>query len=326
MKKSVVDILRSKQVLNEKLSLLYLVITALTGYTSVVFSVLCFNTYSLLTVLLIPLSFIAICRAFIIIHDTGHFAFFKSRVNNSIAGNLLGLLIMIPNEYRSYVHNLHHSATGHLDKRHINPELWTMTTEEYLGSSTIKQLFYRIIRSGFMRLILIPFLLILVTKIPLPKLPWKAKISVIIYDIIYTIIIYYAIHYNLWLGMLIGYIIPLLLFNFFASVVFYLQHQFENTQWLSQESWNFYDAALGGSSFLKLNPVLNWIIGITGHHHIHHLNSKTPFYELKNAHEIVEDNIEVKEIYLSELFQHLRGKVWDKNKQRLIHYSELYER
>ena len=107
--------------------------------------------------------------------------------------------------------------------------------------------------------------------------------------------------------MLIGYIIPLLLFNFFARVVFYIQHQFENTQWLSQESWNLYDAALGGSSFLKLNPVLNWIIRSTGYHHIHHLNSKIPFYELKNAHEIVEDNIEVKEIYLSTNMEHVKS-------------------
>ena len=318
--------MRSKQIPNEGLSLLYLILTAIVGYSSVLISVRYFSSFPLLTFILIPVSFVAICRAFIIVHDTGHFAFFKSRTNNSIAGNIMGLLTMIPNEFWSYVHNLHHASVGHLDKRHINPELWTMTVEEYLEARKAKRLFYRIIRSGFMRLILIPVLLLVVTKVPLPKLPLKAKISVVVYDIIYAAIIYLSIQHDFWQGLIVGYIIPLLFYNFFASIVFYLQHQFEHTQWLDQESWNLSDAALEGSSFLKLNPVLNWTIGSTGYHHIHHLNSKIPFYELKNAHEAVENSIVYKEIYLRELFKHLRGKVWDQKQQRLIHYSEFNER
>ena len=48
--------------------------------------------------------------------------------------------------------------------------------------------------------------------------------------------------------------------------LFYVQHQFEDAYWHWHEDWNYYDAALHGSSFLKLPKVLQWFtanIGLT---------------------------------------------------------------
>jgi omega-6 fatty acid desaturase (delta-12 desaturase) len=318
--------LRELQHPDWKQSTLHIALTAAAGYGSIVFSVMFFKTIPSLLFVLVPISFICLCRSFVILHDAGHFALFKNRVYNSIAGNLMGIMNMIPNEYWSHIHNLHHATIGDLNKRHINPELWTMTSDEYLKSSASKKFIYRFARSGFMRIALTPFIIFIIARFPLPKLPSKANVSALIYDVIYGGIIYLSIRYNFWEGLLVGYILPVYLFNVFAIVIFYLQHQFEETQWLHHEEWNFYDAALKGSSFLKLGPFLNWTTGSVGYHHIHHLNSKIPFYNLQRAHRLVEKSIDFKEVKISELFRHLNGKLWDEKANKMIHYSDLYGR
>ena len=50
---------------------------------------------------------------------------------------------------------------------------------------------------------------------------------------------------------------------YFAAAVgiwlFYVQHQFEDTYWQSNEAWSYADAALKGSSYLKLPSVLQFV-------------------------------------------------------------------
>jgi omega-6 fatty acid desaturase (delta-12 desaturase) len=82
-----------------------------------------------------PIIFIVLCRSVVLLHDAGHNALYKEKWKNSLAGNLMGLMNLIPNELFSYLHNMHHAAVGNLDKRHLNPELNTMTTEEYKSAT-----------------------------------------------------------------------------------------------------------------------------------------------------------------------------------------------
>ena len=56
--------------------------------------------------------------------------------------------------------------------------------------------------------------------------------------------------------------------------LFYVQHQFEDTYWSSSTSWSFADAALRGSSYLKLPKVLQFFTGNIGLHHVHHLSAR----------------------------------------------------
>ena len=56
--------------------------------------------------------------------------------------------------------------------------------------------------------------------------------------------------------------------------LFYVQHQFEDTYWESSTDWTFTDAALRGSSYLKLPQPLQFFTGNIGLHHVHHLNAR----------------------------------------------------
>ena len=44
--------------------------------------------------------------------------------------------------------------------------------------------------------------------------------------------------------------------------------------------WDYAAAAIHGSSYLKLNPVLQFFTGNIGLHHVHHLGARIPNYNL----------------------------------------------
>ena len=67
--------------------------------------------------------------------------------------------------------------------------------------------------------------------------------------------------------------------------LFYVQHQFEDTYWQSSDDWSYAEAALQGSSYLKLPKVLQFFSGNIGLHHVHHLSARVPNYNLPRAHE-----------------------------------------
>lgn len=62
--------------------------------------------------------------------------------------------------------------------------------------------------------------------------------------------------------------------------LFYVQHQFEGAYWKQSTDWSYIDAALQGSSYLKLPKPLQFFSGNIGLHHVHHLNAKIPNYNL----------------------------------------------
>jgi omega-6 fatty acid desaturase (delta-12 desaturase) len=64
-----------------------------------------------------------------------------------------------------------------------------------------------------------------------------------------------------------------------------VQHQFEDAYWQSGVDWSYADAALRGSSYLKLQRVLGFFTGNIGLHHVHHLNARIPNYNLQGAHD-----------------------------------------
>lgn len=273
-------------------------------------------------VLTIPTA-IFLCRFFVIQHDCGHNSFFTKRNTNKITGLILGFFTMVPSRTWNHIHDVHHGNLGNLEKRKINPELWTMTVNEYLNASIFKRIAYRVFRSKIMRLFITPILWMTVPRIPIPHLGVKIMTSVILHDLLYGVILYFIITNSALLAFTVVYLIPVYLFNFLASIMFYLQHQFEDTSWEHDEQWDLYTASIHGSSHLKTGRIIGWITGNVGCHHVHHLNTKIPSYELFEATEKVSPFVEVKIIYLNELFRHLNCVLWEEKSKKLIPFSKL---
>jgi omega-6 fatty acid desaturase (delta-12 desaturase) len=105
--------------------------------------------------------------------------------------------------------------------------------------------------------------------------------------------------------------------------LFYVQHQFEHTTWANDEDWNLHHAALHGSSHYDLPAFLRWFTANIGVHHVHHLNSRIPYYRLPR---VLRDHPELRTVgrlTLIESFRCVRLVLWDGTQRRLISFREL---
>jgi omega-6 fatty acid desaturase (delta-12 desaturase) len=108
--------------------------------------------------------------------------------------------------------------------------------------------------------------------------------------------------------------------------LFYVQHQFEDVYWESGENWSYADAALKGSSYLKLPKVFQYFSGNIGLHHVHHLSTKVPNYELQRAHDENAIFHGVPELQFVDGLRALRLKVFDPDCGRLLGWREVRAR
>jgi omega-6 fatty acid desaturase (delta-12 desaturase) len=129
-----------------------------------------------------------------------------------------------------------------------------------------------------------------------------------------------------WRAYLLVCGIPALLAGSTGIWLFYVQHQFEDAYWDSGENWSYADAALRGSSFLKLPGPLRFCTGSIGYHHIHHLDARVPNYNLKRAHEQNAVFQSVPTLGLRDGLEAVRLKLWDEERQRLVPFSALRDR
>src|SRR5207237_6045449 len=104
--------------------------------------------------------------------------------------------------------------------------------------------------------------------------------------------------------------------------LFYVQHQFEDAYWESADGWSYADAALRGSSYLRLPRVLQFFTGNIGFHHVHHLSVGIPNYNLQEAHEKNERLQAVPELTLWEGLSATRLKLWDEGSGRLVTFRD----
>ena len=104
--------------------------------------------------------------------------------------------------------------------------------------------------------------------------------------------------------------------------LFYVQHQFEDTHWESDENWQLHEAALHGSSHYILPSVLQWFTANIGIHHVHHLYSRIPFYRLP---EVLRDHDELansNRMTIRESLANARLHLWDEQSRRLLSFAE----
>ena len=105
--------------------------------------------------------------------------------------------------------------------------------------------------------------------------------------------------------------------------LFYVQHQFEGVYWERGDQWAYTAAALQGSSFYKLPRILQWFTGNIGYHHIHHLSSRIPNYNLERCHHAHEMFQGVRPVTLLGSLKSLTFRLWDESQKKLVGYGHL---
>jgi omega-6 fatty acid desaturase (delta-12 desaturase) len=104
--------------------------------------------------------------------------------------------------------------------------------------------------------------------------------------------------------------------------LFYVQHQFEGVYWESTERWSYAEAALRGSSYLKLPRLLQFFTGSIGLHHVHHLNPRIPNYNLQRAHDENEVFHDVPVLSVLDGMRAVRLKLYDEQQGRMVTFAE----
>lgn len=264
-------------------------------------------------------------RVFIISHDCGHGSFFKSPAANAFWGSITSFLCCNPYYYWKHEHALHHASTGNLDKRG-HGDIWTMTVQEYLAATPRERLAYRIYRNPFV-LFLVGALYVFVIGYRIaPK--WgtrKDRVSVMRTNLMLLATLA-IVHFTIGIPAFLLIQLPVLAIAAAAGAwLFYVQHQYEGVYWARKDEWDFVAASLDGSSYFKLPAVLQWFTGNIGFHHIHHLSSKIPNYNLPRCHRENPAFQKVRQITFWSSFQCIKYRLWDEERGELVGYRRLRE-
>ncbi|MGH8442099.1 MAG: fatty acid desaturase [Nevskiaceae bacterium] len=283
------------------------------------------NAGWLLTLPLAVIAGLILVRIFIILHDCGHGSFFRSRVANDTLGTIAGVLTFTPYYQWRWEHAIHHSTSGHLDKRGVG-DIWTMTVQEYLESSRWRRFAYVLARNPVVLFLVGPMYMFVVhQRWPRAGAGERARQSVW-----FTNLGVLCLSLGLiWLyGFVAWLVIQFVAIGVAGAVgvwLFYVQHQFEGVYWERGDSWDYSDAALRGSSFYKLPATLQWISGNIGFHHIHHLSARIPNYNLQRAHDAEPMFQQVKPLTLWSSFKTMNLRLWDEGQRKLVGFRRLRE-
>ena len=262
-------------------------------------------------------------RTFILMHDCAHGSFYASRKLNDTVGFLTGVLTLTPFAQWRRDHALHHASSGDLDRRG-HGDVKTLTVREYLALSSRGRLGYRIVRHPLLLLIGGPFYLVFSNRMTGQGTSTGPKqvASVWLTNAAIAVLLAIAFLAVGWQTVVLAYLVPFYIAAMTGVWLVYVQHQFEDANWAPHEDWNYVDAALRGSSHLRLSPLLQWFTGSIGLHHVHHVAPKIPNYRLQPCHDANEMFHQSPVITFRSGMAGLRLALWDEDSHRLVGFND----
>jgi acyl-lipid omega-6 desaturase (Delta-12 desaturase) len=262
-------------------------------------------------------------RLFIIQHDCGHASFFRSRALSDWVGRAIGVVTLTPYDVWRRIHAGHHASSGNLEKRGMG-EILTLTVSEFRSLSAFGRFRYRLYRHPLVLFGIGPFYVFFVhNRLPFGLMSAGPRywISAMGTNAALAAILG-CIAYAGGPGVLVFVFLPMTAVAASIGVwMFYVQHQFEETSWDHGDDWQLHDAALHGSSHYVLPGILRWVTANIGVHHVHHLQSRIPFYRLP---EILRDHPELDEaqrLTLRESLSCVGKQLWDEKTRRLVSFA-----
>ena len=265
-------------------------------------------------------------RTFIVFHDCTHGSFLPSRRANLWVGRLSGLLVFQPFANWRHTHAVHHGTAGDLDRRGTG-DILTLTFDEYVASPWGKRLGYRLFRNPLVMFGIGPlWSLMLGPRLWSRSMRPRQRRSVVITNLFLAVLVGAICWLVGWQEWLLVQMPSAILAGTAGVWLFYVQHQFEDVYWESGESWGYADAALRGSSYLKLPQPFQFFTGNIGLHHVHHLSAKVPNYNLQRAHDENPIFRDVPVLTARDGAVAVRLKVIDPDAGRLLTWSEVRAR
>ena len=288
-------------------------------------SVLMYLMLGVSTVLTLALAIPAagfLVRVFVMFHDCAHGSLLPSKRANVMVGTVLGLFVLSPFRRWRHDHAIHHATSGDLDRRGVG-DVITLTVTEYNARSHRGRIAYRLIRNPLVMFGFGPVIAMVIgPRMVARGARRRMRNSVLGTDVALVAIVGVLCWLIGWHAFLIVWAPAALLAGSIGIWLFYVQHQFEDAYWQSNAEWSYADAALRGSSYLKLPPLLRFFTGNIGLHHVHHLNARIPNYNLPRAHAASPMFATVPTLSLWDGLRSVRLKLWDEQAGRLVTFAQ----
>jgi len=278
-------------------------------------------SYWLTLLLAVPAAGFAV-RTFIVFHDCTHGSFLGSKRANAWVGTTVGLVVFQCFRSWKLEHAIHHATAGDLDRRGTG-DVDTITVAEYESKDWRGRLAYRLFRNPLVMFGIGPFVAMLIV----PRIPEKGARPRIRNSVLATnaalIVLVGAVCWLIGWQQYLEIQVPVLMISGATGIwLFYVQHQFEDVYWESADHWSYADAALRGSSYLKLPKVLQFFTGNIGLHHVHHLSARIPNYHLQRAHDDNPIFHDVPTLSLLDGLRAVRLKLYDEDQGRMVTYAQ----
>ena len=261
-------------------------------------------------------------RTYIMFHDCAHGSFLPWSKANEWLGATCGLLVFTPFQRWRHQHSVHHASSGDLDRRGVG-DLLTLTVAEYQALPWRRRMGYRLFRNPIVMFGLGPiWAMILAQRFVSRNERPRIRRSVWRTNVALAAVIGLLCWLLGWETFLLVETPSALLAGSIGVWLFYVQHQFEDAYWQSSDSWSYDEAALKGSSYLRLPRVLQFFTGNIGLHHVHHLSTRIPNYNLQRAHNAYPEFGEVPTLSLYDGIRCVKLKLWDPRRGRLVTFRQ----
>lgn len=263
-------------------------------------------------------------RAFVIYHDYQHRAILQNSTIASLLMQSVGIYLLAPENIWKRSHEHHHNNNSKLTISGIG-SYPTICKSRYTKLTKAEKTLYLINRHpltvifGYFTLFI--YWLNLKSFIQSPGKHLDSLFALVFHAAAATAIwIYFgpAIFFISWFA-------PFFIAFGMGSYLFYCQHNFPGAQFRENHDWKYDHAAMASTSLMKMSPVMHWFTANIGYHHVHHLNSRIPFYRLKEAMESMPElkNVSTTSWHPLEMIRCFRLKLWDADRGKMITLSQL---
>lgn len=259
-----------------------------------------------------------IVRMFVIYHDHQHHAILDRSRLAKVIMTVFGIYILAPTSIWKRSHDHHHKHNSKLFSASIG-SYPIMTRQKFMSSSKGERRAYLATRHpitislGYLSMFVLGMCVNSFTSSPRRHI-----------DSLVALIIHLATGFALWwfggfTALLLTQLIPFTFACGLGAYLFYAQHNFPGVIFKDNGEWTYEGAALESSSYMKMNPVMRWFTANIGYHHIHHMNSRIPFYRLPEVMKAFPEFQAVRTTSLSpaDMIRCFRLKVWDPQQQRM---------
>lgn len=263
-------------------------------------------------------------RLFVIYHDYQHRAILQNSVLASWIMQTIGIYLLAPEAIWKRTHEHHHNNNSKLTMTGIG-SYPTICKNRYLSLSKKDKAIYLINRHPLT--IVLGYFTLFIYWLNLKSFVQSPSKHL---DSLLALVLHVGAAIAIWSSFgtatfLLAWFFPFLLAFGMGSYLFYCQHNFPGAKFSENHDWTYFNAAIASTSFMPMNPVMQWVTGNIGYHHIHHVNSRIPFYRLIEAfHSMPElKNAPTTSWHPLEIFKCFQLKLWDPEQDKMITLRQL---